>query len=202
MATAETDGRLRRSEATRSALVAAARKLFTERGYAAVSTAEIVEAAGVTRNALYYHFRTKEALFRAVYEDVESGVARRIIPAALEEPDLRRQLHAGCALFLDACLDPTVAQVSVREAPAVLGFPQMREIDNENYLGALSEALRDGIEHGELSPLPARTLAAMLIGALDEAALLIAGSRRPRRAREEAGDVIAAMIDGLFAEPH
>jgi AcrR family transcriptional regulator len=67
MATAETDGRLRRSEATRSALVAAARKLFTERGYAGVSTAEIVEAAGVTRNALYYHFPTKESLFRAVY---------------------------------------------------------------------------------------------------------------------------------------
>jgi AcrR family transcriptional regulator len=199
MATVETDGRLRRSEATRSALVAAARKLFTERGYARVSTAEIVEAAGVTRNALYYHFPTKESLFRAVYENVESGVASRIIAAAGEEPDLRRRLHAGCALFLDASLDPTVAQISVREAPAVLGFPQMREIDNENYLGALSEALRDGIQAGELLPLSPQTLAAMLIGALDEAALLIASARRPRRARKEAGEVVAAMIDGLFA---
>jgi AcrR family transcriptional regulator len=200
MATAETDGRLRRSEATRSALVAAARKLFTERGYAGVSTAEIVEAAGVTRNALYYHFPTKESLFRAVYEEVESGIARRNIPAALEEPDLRRQLQTGCALFLDACLDPTVAQISVREAPAVLGFPQMREIDNENYLGVLTDALRDGIEDGELLPLSPQTLAAMLIGALDEAALLIASAPRPRRAREEAGEVVAAIIDGLFAE--
>jgi hypothetical protein len=62
----------------------------------------------------------------------------------------------------------------------VVGFPQMREIDHENYLGALSEALHDGIEDGELSPLPPRTLAAMLIGNLDEAALLIASAHRPR----------------------
>jgi AcrR family transcriptional regulator len=53
-------------EATTAALISAGRALFAERGYAGVGTEEIVHQAGVTRGALYHHFRGgKEELFRA-----------------------------------------------------------------------------------------------------------------------------------------
>jgi AcrR family transcriptional regulator len=191
MATSETDGRVRRSAATQ-----AARELFARRGFDRVSTAAVVEAAGVTRNALYYHFPTKEALFRAVYEDVEREVADRILPAATAEGTVVERLRAGCQLFLDACLSSEVAEISVRQAPAVLGFPQMREIDNHNYLGALQAAIKAGIETGELPQIPVKAAASMLLGALDEAALLIADSSRPRQSRREAGRVVDSLIDG------
>ena len=196
---AEIDGRARRSAATRSALVWAAREVFRSRAYSDVSTAEIVEHAGLTRNALYYHFRSKESLFRAVYEDVEGDVARRILPRAAEAASILDGLRTGVQLFLDACLEPDVAEISVRQAPAVLGFGTMREIDNRNYLGALTEALATGIANGELRDLPAHTVASMLLGALDEAALLIASSKHPRTARADAGKVIEALLDGLAA---
>ncbi|MGV9801541.1 TetR/AcrR family transcriptional regulator [Mycobacterium sp. NPDC003449] len=192
------DGREQRSEATRAALVAAARDLFVERGYAAVSTGDIARAAAVTRNALYYHFPTKEAVFRAVYEDVERRLAQRVIPAALAQPTARRQLEAGIDEFLDGCLDPAVARISVLEAPAALGFAQMREIDNANYLGVLRDGVRAAVDAGELPGLPVNTLASMLIGALDEAALLIAGADDPATARAEADLVARAMVAGLF----
>lgn len=192
------DGREQRSEATRSALVAAARSLFVERGYAGVSTGDIARVAAVTRNALYYHFPTKEAVFRAVYEDVEGRLARRVLPVALAHGTSREQLHAGIEAFLDGCLDPTVARISVLEAPAALGFAQMREIDNLNYLGALRDGIRTAVEAGELPGLPVDALASMLIGALDEAALLIATAEDPAAARQEAGVVARALVDGLF----
>ncbi|OBB97391.1 TetR/AcrR family transcriptional regulator [Mycolicibacterium peregrinum] len=192
------DGREQRSEVTRSALVAAARSLFVERGYAAVSTGDIARVAAVTRNALYYHFPTKEAVFRAVYEDVEGQLAQRVLPAALAYATSRGQLEAGIEEFLDGCLDPTVARISVLQAPAALGFAQMREIDNRNYLGALRDGIRSAVEAGELPDLPVETLASMIIGALDEAALLIATADDPAAARRDAGVVARALVDGLF----
>ncbi|TGB37576.1 TetR/AcrR family transcriptional regulator [Mycolicibacterium peregrinum] len=192
------DGREQRSQATRSALVAAARSLFVERGYAAVSTGDIARVAAVTRNALYYHFPTKEAVFRAVYEDVEGQLAQRVLPAALAHATSRGQLEAGIEEFLDGCLDPTVARISVLQAPAALGFAQMREIDNRNYLGALRDGIRSAVEAGELPDLPVETLASMIIGALDEAALLIATADDPAAARRDAGVVARALVDGLF----
>ncbi|OCB60122.1 hypothetical protein A5722_02585 [Mycobacterium vulneris] len=193
------DGREQRSEATRSALVAAARSLFVERGYAAVSTGDIARVAAVTRNALYYHFPTKEAVFRAVYENVEGELAARVLPAALAHDTSRAQLEAGIEEFLDGCLEPAVARISVLQAPAALGFEQMREIDNHNYLGTLRDGIRRAVETGELPDLPVDSLASMLIGALDEAALLIATADDPAAARRDAGAVAHALVAGLFA---
>jgi AcrR family transcriptional regulator len=194
----ECDGRSLRSAATRVALVTAARELFVQRGYAAVSTSDIARAAAVTRNALYYHFPTKEAVFRAVYEDVERQLAARVIPAALAGSTARERLAIGCEMFLDGCLDPAVTRISILDAPAALGFSQMREIDNQNYLCTLRDALHAAVESGELVDVPVDALASMLIGALDEAALFIASAEDRKAARVEAGTVAAALVAGLF----
>src|SRR4051812_19712921 len=75
-----------RAEATRRALLDSARRLFAERGYAAVGTEEIVRASGVTRGALYHHFADKKELFRAVYEDVERMLLAAVVARAEAEP--------------------------------------------------------------------------------------------------------------------
>src|SRR4051812_13680311 len=91
------------SEATRAALLAAARELFADRGYAAVGTEEIVRSAGVTRGALYHHFDGKKDLFRAVYEELEREIVE-VIGAGAEAAGAQSPLavlRVGAQAWLD-----------------------------------------------------------------------------------------------------
>lgn len=60
--------RQERAERTRRAVIEAAASVFAERGYAAATIAEILDRAGVTKGALYFHFDSKQALARGVIE--------------------------------------------------------------------------------------------------------------------------------------
>ncbi len=63
---------------TRTDILAAARRLFTEHGYSATTTGEIAEAAGVTVGALFHHFEGKPGLFRSVFEQLEGELDAKV----------------------------------------------------------------------------------------------------------------------------
>jgi AcrR family transcriptional regulator len=188
-----------RSGATRSALVAAARGLFAARGYAAVGTEEIVRAAGVTRGALYHHFDGKPALFEAVYSEIEAELAERIATSALganaEAP--LEAMRAGAEMFLRACMEPDVQRIALLDGPAVLGWDRWREIGAEHGLGLIEATLSAAIEAGEIPQQPVRPLAHILLGALDEGAMLVSRSEDPERMRIEVGRTLDAVLRGL-----
>src|SRR5688500_2674183 len=107
-----------RGGGTRAALVATARELFTERGYAGVGTEEVVRRAGVTRGALYHHFRDKQDLFRAVYEEIEAEIVAAITARIEGVEDPYELLETGVRAFLDICSEPVIMRIAVRDAPA------------------------------------------------------------------------------------
>jgi len=150
-----------RAEATRGALIAAARRLFTERGYEAVGTEEIVRAAGVTRGALYHHFGGKSGLLDAAYEQLEAEsterVARIVLGSDLHSP--LEAMVAGIEAFLDECAEPELRQIALHDAPAVLGWERWREIGAANGLGLIEASLIAAIEAGEIRPLPVKPTA-------------------------------------------
>ncbi len=190
-----------RSEATRAALLAAARFLFTERGYEAVSAEEIVRAAGVSRGALYHHFGGKAELLEAVYAKLEAEsterVARIVLGSELESP--LAAMKAGVGAFLDECAEPELRQIALHDAPAVLGWERWREIGAANGLGLIEASLAAAIEAGEIRDLPVKPLAHLLLGALDEAAMLVARSDDPLE-RAEVTEVLLALLES-FAVP-
>jgi AcrR family transcriptional regulator len=187
-----------RAEATRTALIAAARQLFTEHGYDDVATEEIVRAAGVTRGALYHHFGGKAELLEAVYERLEAEsterVARVVLGSDLESP--LEAMKAGIEAFLDECAKPELQRIALRDAPAVLGWNRWREIAAANGLGLIEASLAAAIEAGEIRALPVKPLAHLLLGALDEAAMLIARDDDPV-ARAEVTAVLLALLESL-----
>jgi AcrR family transcriptional regulator len=186
-----------RSEATRASLLSVARTTFAERGFADTSTEEIVRRAGVTRGALYHHFRDKEDLFRAVFEDIEAELARRSMDAAVAHSDLREGLYAACAEFLDACLEPDVQRIALIDAPSVLGWDEWREIDARHALGLITLAVQAAIVEGIIPEQPSVPLAHMLMGALTEGAMLIARSSDTTKTRVEVGHTVERLLKGL-----
>src|SRR5918999_625344 len=188
-----------RSAATRAALIGAARRLFAERGYAAVGTPELVAAAGVTRGALYHQFAGKADLFLAVYEAVEQEIAERIgeLVGAAGATDPLEALAAGAEAFLDACAEPKVQRIVLIEAPAVLGWDTWRAVGLRYGLGLTEAILRAAMEAGRIREQPVRPLAHVLIGALDEAALYVARADDPAAARAEMRPVLQQIVRGL-----
>jgi AcrR family transcriptional regulator len=186
------------SEATRAALVAAARDLFAARGYAAVGTEEIVRAAGVTRGALYHHFAGKKELFQAVYEDVERQLVERIAASAVRSAsDPLEALHAGAQAFLDACEDPAVQRIALLDAPSVLGWEQWRAIGMEHGFGLVQGTVQAAMDAGLIDEQPVIPLAHLLLGAIDEGAMLVARADDGGRTREQVGASVARFLEAL-----
>jgi AcrR family transcriptional regulator len=206
--------RAERAEATREALIVAARRLFVEKGYFETGTEEIVAAAEVgTRGALYHHFADKRALFRAVFERVESDLVSTATPEDAAPKDgvpkdgktepakeAFARLRAGLLGFLDASLRPEVQRVILIDGPAVLGWAEWRELEEQYGLGSIQGLLELAVAEKTLSPQPTAVLAHVLLAAVDEAALYIANAADPAAARDESVLTVDRLLSGLVSK--
>jgi AcrR family transcriptional regulator len=181
-----------RTEATRLALIEAARRLFVEKGYAETATPDIVAEAGVTRGALYHHFEDKKALFRAVLERESEAVAAHIEGVAFKGASPRQALLLGASAYFDAMATAGRTRLLLLEAPAVLGLESVVAIDRENAEGTLKTGLSDFLG-AAASAATLQALTDMLSAAFDRAAIAIE-TGADRKVYESA---IADLLDGL-----
>ena len=199
-----------RTAEMRRRLLAAARSLFVERGYADTGTPEIVTAAGVTRGALYHHFADKQALFQAVVEAEAAAVAAAIEAAAAGDGDAGhdgdgpaapsaaiRRLVAGARAYLAAMSVSGRTRLLLVEAPAVLGAAAVREIDGGHAERTLREGLAEAMAAGDLPLLPLPALTSLLSALFDRAALDASADGGGDGGGEAAITVIEALLAGL-----
>lgn len=159
-----------------------ASELFSSRGFSEVSLDDVAQDAGVTRGAVYHHYRNKAGLFVAVAARLQSAVARAVVAAAEEAgPQSGEQLRAGSHAFLDAITSGPAVRILLIDAPAVIGWQEWRRLDAENSARHLRDALRDvGVPNDVLDASTAQ-----LSGAMNEAALWTAQQAHPDLAREQ-----------------
>ena len=185
-----------RTESTCAALVAAARHLFVDKGYAETGTPEIAAAAGVTRGALYHHFADKAALFRAVVVQEAAAVAARIAGDSRDAGSPVEALFAGAEAYFAAMAAPGRARLLLLEGPAVLGRAAMDEIDRRTGGTELRDGLADAMAGGTSATLPLDALTAVLSAAFDRAALDIAAGEPA----EDYQAVLRALLSGLMRD--
>jgi AcrR family transcriptional regulator len=183
-------------QATHDALMRSARKLFGERGYASVSTDEIVAAAGVTKGALYHHFDGKTDLFRAVYEEVKFEISNQVSSLFLDL-DPWDALVAGCQATIDTQLDPAVRRIVLHDARSVLGLETVRGVETRYGAVGLRGALRKAMHAGVIERQPLRPLALLLTGAINEACFYVAEADDLDEARAEVGALVTRLLTAL-----
>lgn len=189
-----------RSEATRRKLMDAAIELFAERGFAGTATEDIVDRAGVTRGALYHQFTDKADLFRAVVEELEAEVMRRVVRSLTKVEDPWDQLISGCEAVLDAALDPAIQRIVILDAPSVLDWEEWRALEERYGLGLVRTGLENVMNAGIVRSGPVEPMAQMLLAALTQSACMIGRASQKRKARAEVGVALHAWLEGLRAE--
>jgi AcrR family transcriptional regulator len=190
-----------RSAATRAALIGAGRELFGERGYARVGTSELVTRAGVTRGALYHHFHDKPALFRAVFEDVQRELTERVSNAGQRDAAPLERLHAAVDEFLDACAEPAYCRIALLDAPALLGWADLHEIDDRFALGRLRDLMTEALNVDQVEPPSVEVLAHILMGAVTECGMFIARAPDHEEARKRTGKGLHQLLAALLSRP-
>ena len=188
-----------RTEATRGKLVATARRLFAEKGFAATSTEEILGEAAVSRGALYHHFASKTDLFRAAFEAVEDDLTAQILAAAAGsgETDPLRILELGFDAFLDQCVNPEVQRIVMLDGPTVLGWDTWHELDERYAFGTIKTVLSVAAQTGRIDEATVEPLSHLLVGAIMQAGMVVARAEDPAVAKQAMSETFAQIVSGF-----
>jgi TetR/AcrR family transcriptional regulator len=159
--------------AARARLSQAAARLFAAKGYAGTSVREIVEAAGVTKPSLYYHFKSKEGIYLELVRDGSRAI-RSILEASV--PDPYEAADAQICKFCAAIYDFTVQRMDVvRLSYSVLfGPPQGSppfdfNAVHDEVIASIRRFVRFGVESGGLRGAEEGDITLAVLGALNVA---------------------------------
>ena len=188
-----------RGEATRGQLVAIATRMFAERGYEDTSIEAVLREAGVSRGSLYHHFASKEALFEAVADEVETSVGAQTMAAASGSAGPVEALRAGFLAWIRLAGDPVVRRILLIDGPSVLGWERWRAMEEHHALGLIRAVLQLIAEEGKLRPESVATLANILLASVNEVALLVARSDDREAAMQAGADAIDELLQRLFS---
>ncbi|NCH70027.1 TetR/AcrR family transcriptional regulator [Cronobacter dublinensis] len=185
-------------EENRAKLIAAARKAFAEKGFAAASMDELTASVGLTRGALYHNFGDKKGLLAAVVAQVDGEMAQRAKAAAANAGDDWATLLAEGVAYIRMALDEEVRRIVLLDGPAFLGDPAQWPSQN-SCLDATRQTVIRMMESGVIKPVDPDAAARLLNGAALNAAQWVAASPDPQQALPKMIDAFTLLAGGLRA---
>lgn len=185
------------AQATRTAILAAARKMFTSKGYDECSIDELAAAARVTSGALYHHFRSKRDIMRAVFQMLDAELLQRVNAAAEKGKDATDELRLRVRALLDLCLEEDIRTIVFQQAPRVLGWQEYRSIDEGYAIRSITELLCRLRKERKTAKYDDKLLAFLLLAVVNEAGFQIATIRNGSKLRNECERILEAFLSGL-----
>ena len=191
--------RLETMEENRSKLIAAARKAFAEKGFAAASMDELTADVGLTRGALYHNFGDKRGLLAAVVDQIDNELALRAKEIGAQADGDWQGLLAEGEAYIKMALDPEVQRIVLLDGPAVLGDPSKWPSQN-SCLAGTRQTVSKLLEQEVVKPVDPEAAARLISGAALNAALWVAASDNPAEVLPKAIEAFRAMASGLLAK--
>lgn len=186
-------------EETRATLLATARKVFSECGYAATSMDDLTAQAGLTRGALYHHFGDKQGLLAAVVAQIDAEMDARLVAISESAQDLWEGFDSRCRAYLEMAMEQEYQRIVLRDAKAVLGGASPES--QRHCVESMQRQLHALIQHGTVAPADAQALASLIYGSLAEAAFWIADGDDSDLRLQQATAALALLLRGLRAKP-
>ncbi len=187
--------------ATRAAILAAARQLFTAKGYDRASIDDIAAAAQVTSGALYHHFQSKREIMRAVFELLDQELVDRVNGASRGARGAAEIMRQSLETLFDAYVEDDFRALVFQQSMRVLGWEEWRAIDQRLSIDtavSFSERLR---RERPIAKFNDRLLASFLLAVTNEAGLQISLNPQDRSLRQESEQIIEAFLRGLELSP-
>jgi len=153
--------------AMRQRILLEATRLFTVNGYSAASMREIAAACHITKAALYYHFTNKEDLIAAILGEHLNEIQDIIRTCKAASPYARERVNAFVsAIFRQPSEKRSIIRLASQEMPNLT--PAFRADFGrryyEQFIGALTGILKEGIQRGEIRPCDPTQAVWVLLG--------------------------------------
>ncbi len=186
-------------EVTRATLLATARQLFGERGYAQTSMDDLTAQVHLTRGALYHHFGDKQGLLAAVVAELDAEMDARLRAITDSAEDAWEGFCQRCRAYLEMAVEPPIQRIVLRDARAVLGGASP---DAQRYcVDSLRQLIDNLIRQGIIVPVNSHALASLIYGSLAEAAFWIAEAEEGQARLAEGVAALDLLLGGLLVRP-
>ena len=182
-----------RSETTRQTLLDAFRAAFLARGYEATTTQQILSETGLSKGALYHHFRSKREIIEALYEQDSHAAIDRAIAAVAPDASPLARLKASYLAWTRTVRDPDIAKILFEIGPAALGEQRSKAIEEAASNRPIKRLLALAIKAEEIAPPDEGLLIALLNALVAEAALFHLHTGRDPQ------ETLAATFSAIFA---
>lgn len=188
------------STGNRQKLIVAARGLFAERGFAAVSVDEIAAKASLTKGAVYYQFKDKRDLFRAACGAVIDEIVARVSTGTMEHVTHSiNEIVTGSGILFDAYEGREARQLLLIDGPAVLGMSEWIATQSRLRIELGEHALHHIADAGLIEREMVPALAHLLSGAFRQGVLQIAASEDPAATSAAVRAAYRRLALGLLA---
>jgi len=153
--------------------------------------------AGLTRGALYHHFRDKQGLFQAIVLQIDAEMAERLRQRAAEAPSRWEGFVEGGIGYIEMALKPEIQRIILRDGPAVFGDPSSWPTAG-GCVAAMTASLETLQAESVIHNVDPEATARMITGASCYAAQWIAKSEDPLTTSRRATAAYRRLLQGLL----